>query len=377
MLTDRVIKNAKPKDKQYKLSDGDGLYLWVNPKGTKSFYYRFKWNGKDSTITIGKYPLISLVDARKKRDEYALSILNGKNPKIEVGNGTTFSQVANEWFEHKKGEWTEKTQQTNNKRLGYAVDAFGNTPINNISALDVLNLLRQIESRGTIETAKRVKSIISQVLRYAMILGLCKADVTYGLSDALQKQKKSNHSFLVKPNDIRGLLLSIDNYHGSFEVQQALKLLSYTFVRSKELRFARWEQIEGDIWRIPAENMKTKREHIVPLSKQSLAILEEMKRAYGDEGYIFPSKRHTGTPLSDNSLLGALKRMGYAGIMTVHGFRHMASTQLNEQEFDGDAIELQLCHVKGDVRSVYNKATKLEYRKKMMQHWADWLDDLI
>jgi integrase len=376
MLTDIVIRRAKPRDKQYKLSDGGGLRLLISSKGTKSFYYRYRWNGKESTITIGKYPACSLANARNKRDEFALTLQHGNNPNDNFNQSKVFTDIANEWFDRKQNEWTTKTVSTNKKRLEYAVDALGSMQIDSITALDVLNVLRNIERRGAVETAKRVKSIISQIFRYAMILGHAKSDVTYGLSDALQKPKKTNHAFLRKPEEIKDLMFSIDNYSGSVGVQYALKLLAYTFVRSKEIRFARWDQIEGDIWRIPAENVKTKREHVVPLSKQALALLDTLRIFNEDDGYIFPSSYTKTKPISDNALLLALKRMDYGGRMTVHGFRHMASTQLNEQEFDGDAIEIQLCHSKGDVRSVYNKATKLEYRKKMMQHWSDWLDDL-
>tara|TARA_R100001480_G_C4734042_1_gene181336 strand:- start:213 stop:1328 length:1116 start_codon:yes stop_codon:yes gene_type:complete len=371
MLTDLQIRNAKPKKNQYKLSDTQGLYLWVNTKGTKTFFYRYKWLGKDSTIKIGLYPKWTLTAAREKRDTYIDDIDNGINPKQEDTIGSTFIELANEWFNASKVNWTDKTEQTNKTRLSYALESFGYKDIKTITAQDVLKVCRRLEKRGSRETAKRTRAIIGSVYKYHMLY-----DVSDRVKDSLIALKQKNHPHLTDKKDIKVLMDKINNYQGSYETRMALKFVSYTFVRSRPLREAEWGEIDGNLWRIPKEKEKTKRPLIVPLSKQCLTILDDMRVVNGNKKYIFSSNFKKDTFLSESTLGRVLTRMGYGGKHTTHGFRHMASTCLNELEYDGDAIELQLSHAPTGVRGVYNKAKKLSYRTKMMQEWANWLDSL-
>lgn len=374
MLSKTIVDRAKSKDKQYKLYDTDGLHLLVSPKGTKSFYFRYAWHSKRLEIKIGRYPLTSLIGARKKRDDYLLMIENGKNPKHRLSHSKLFKDIALDWLKT-QDYLSDRTVKTTTQRLGKCIDEFGHIPISEIDSIQVLTFLQKIENRGYIETAKRTKSIISRVYEYANILNLTNINPTTGLSRILKNKKSKSFSFVKKVEDIRHLMFDINNYHGMVEVQSALKIVSYTFVRPGELRFATWSELEGDIWRIPAERTKLKKEHLVPLSIQVQTLFKELKALNYDKKYIF-SSYSKGRPISDNTLTIALKRMGYKGKQTVHGFRHLASTQLNEQGYDADAIELQLAHKIQGVRGIYNKAEKLEYRTKMMQKWADWIDAL-
>ena len=374
MLTDLKIKNAKPNGiKQYKLTDNNGLSVRINTKGTKTFLFRYKWLGKDQVITIGEYGLLTLTQAREKRDQFIDDINSGINPKEDNIKGATFKQLADEWFNATKKTWTsEKTESTNKKRLSYAIIGLGSKPIEDITAEDILKVCRKQERRGTKEVAKRTRQIIGSVYKYHMLF-----DISDRVKDSLLNIKSENHPFLIEKEDIKELLSKVDNYHGSYEVRMALKFLSYTFVRSRPLREAEWSEIDGDIWRVPAEKEKTKRPLLVPLSTQAQAILEEMKEITGDKKYVFHSNYKGKNDFFSESTLGrVLTRMGYGDDHSVHGYRHMASTTLNELEYDGDAIELQLSHAPVGVRGVYNKAKKINYRTKMMQDWADWLDSL-
>jgi len=371
MLTDLKIKKAKLKSKQYKLYDTQGLHIRINPKGKKVFVFRYDWLDSELTQEIGHYPKWSLVKAREKRDEYLDDLANGINPKEEEKKGSTFAELSNEWFHATKVNWTTKTEQTNKKRLSYAKESFGHKDIETITAKDILNVCRKIEKRGSIDTAKRTRAIIGSVYKYHMLY-----DVSDRVKDSLSAVKKKNHPHLTDKKDIKVLMDKVHNYSGSYETRMALKFLSYTFVRSRPLREAEWTEIDGNLWRIPEDKEKTKRPLIVPLSKQCQAILDDMREVTGDKKYIFCSNINKDSYLSESTLGRVLNRMGYLGKHSTHGFRHMASTCLNELEYDGDAIELQLSHAPSGVRGVYNKAKKLSYRTKMMQDWADWLDSL-
>jgi len=376
MLTDLKIRNAKLKAQQYKLSDTQGLYIWINPKGKKVFFFRYNWLNslgeiKEASISIGTYPKWSLVKAREKRDEYLDDIANGINPKQNDIKGSTFAELSLDWFNASKINWTAKTEQTNAKRLSYAIDIFGYKDILDVTAQDVLQVCRILEQRGANDTAKRTRAIIGSVFKYHMLY-----DVSERVKGSLTTVKKKNHPHLINKDEIKILMHKINNYHGSYETKMALKFLAYTFVRSRPLREAEWTEIDGNLWRIPELKEKTKRPLIVPLSKQSLSIINDMKIVNGNNRYIFSSNFKVDSFLSESTLGRVLTRMGYLGKHSTHGFRHMASTCLNELEYDGDAIELQLSHAPSGVRGVYNKAKKLSYRTNMMQDWADWLDSL-
>jgi len=371
MLTDLKIRNAKLKPKQYKLNDGLGLYVRINPTGIKSFFYRYRWFDKESTITIGNYGQITLSQARQKRDQFIDDLNAGINPKEDKTKGSTFKELADEWFDATKITWTSKTTETTNKkRLSYAILDLGPKEISSITSKDILDVCRKIEKRGAHETAKRTRAIIGSVFKYNLMF-----DPSEVVKDSLLTVESKNHSHLTEKEDIKKLLENIDNYHGAFETKKALKFLAYTFVRSRPLREAEWTEIDGDIWRIPEWKEKTRRPLLVPLSNQAQAILNEMREVNGDKQYVFSSNYKDGF-MSDSTLSRVLIRMGYLGKQSPHGFRHMASTCLNELEYDGDAIELQLSHAPRGVRGVYNKAKKLSVRTKMMQDWADWLDGL-
>ena len=372
MLTDLQIKNFKPKVKQYKKGDTQGLYLWVNTNGTKTFFFRYVWDTQEVALKIGHYPKWNLVNARKKRDEHLDDIVNGINPKGVAKKGSTFEELSKEWFNASKINWTsDKTKQTNKKRLSYAIHSFGHKDILDVTAQDVLQVCRILEQRGANDTAKRTRAIIGSVFKYHMLY-----DVSERVKGSLIVVKKKNHPHLINKDEIKILMDKINNYHGSYETKMSLKFLAYTFVRSRPLREAEWTEIDGNLWRIPFWKEKTKRPLIVPLSKQSLSIINDMKIVNGNNKYIFSSNFKVDSFLSESTLGRVLTRMGYSGKHSTHGFRHMASTCLNELEYDGDAIELQLSHAPSGVRGVYNKAKKLSYRTKMMQDWADWLDSL-
>ena len=377
MLTDKDIQNAKPnKNKRYKLSDSRGMSIRISSKGTKTFLFRYTWLGKDISIPIGEYGTLTLSQAREKRDQFIDDINAGINPKEESIKGATFKTLANQWFKAKEIKWSEGTRQTNKTRLGYAIKDLGPKPIEDVTAEDILNVCRKQERRGTKEVAKRTRAIIGSVYKYNMLY-----DVSERVKESLEDFKSENHPHLIEKKDIKGLLHKVDNYKGSYETRMALKFLSYTFVRSRPLREAEWTEIDGDIWRVPGHKEKTKRDLLVPLSTQCQELLKEIKEINGDKKYIFNSNYRDGF-LSESTLGRILTRMGYGGKHSVHGYRHMASTWLNEPEGDGglecdeDAIEIQLSHAPRGVRGVYNKAKKLNYRTKMMQDWADWLDGL-
>lgn len=378
MLTDKEIQNAKLKSKFYTLKDYDGLFIRINPKGKKVFYFRYRWldNPLYSILDIGEYGVSSskytLTKARAKRDQFIDDLNAGINPKEDTIKGATFKKLADEWFNATKKTWSDKTSQTNKTRLNYAIIDLGSKPIEDVTAEDILKVCRKQEKRNTKEVAKRTRQIIGSVYKYHMLF-----DISDRVKDSLLTIKSENHPFLIEKEDIKELLSKVDNYHGSYEVRMALKFLSYTFVRSRPLREAEWSEIDKDIWRVPAEKEKTRRPLLVPLSTQAQAILEEMKEITGDKKYVFHSNYKGKNDFFSESTLGrVLTRMGYGDDHSVHGYRHMASTTLNELEYDGDAIELQLSHAPVGVRGVYNKAKKINYRTKMMQDWADWLDSL-
>ena len=370
MLTDFDIKKATSKSIKYFLKDRRGLFLRVNPGGTKTFIYRYKWGTKTPTIKIGEYGVVTLSEAREKRDQFIDDIQAGINPQEVSTKGATFKTLANQWLKAQEIKWSAKTRQTNVTRLGYAIKDIGAKAIEDVTAEDILNICRKQERRGTKEVARRTRAIVGSIFEYHMLY-----DVSARVSKSLVIHKPVNHPHFTEKEDIKKLLNDIDNYHGSYEARMALKFLSYTFVRSKPLRLAEWTEIDGDMWRVPAHKEKTNRPLLVPLSTQAQELLKEIKQITGDKKYIFNSN-YRDNYLSDTTLGRILTRMGYGGKHSVHGFRHMASTCLNELEYDGDAIELQLSHAPVGVRGVYNKAKKLSYRTKMMQDWADWLSNL-
>ena len=389
MLVDTVIRNAKPKEKPYKLSDGRGLYLLVNPTG-KYFRFDYRFQGKRKTLSLGVYPDVSLSQARDRLNEARKFLAGGVDPSeqrkaakaiIESQAINNFETVARDWFEKKRGEWVESHSITVITRLEANVfPRLGARPVADITAPELLEVLRIMEARGAKELAQRVKQVCGQVFRYAIACGLAVRDPSADLRGALSSHKKRSMATITDPKQVGGLLRAIYGYQGHIASRCALRFAPLTFVRPGELRHAEWSEINIDLaeWKIPAEKMKMKRTHIVPLSRQAIEVLKEIEPMTGRGRYVFPSLRTGDRPMSENTVLAALRRLGYSKEeMTGHGFRAMASTLLHEKGWHSDVIELQLAHAeKNSVKAAYNHAQHLPERREMMQAWADYLDSL-
>lgn len=390
VLSDVGIRKAQPQDKQYKMTDGQGLYLLVTAKGGKYWRFDYRYDGKRKTLAIGTYPDVSLKLARDKRSDARKLLAEGIDPnefkkslkraRMEASENS-FEHVAREWLHKFSAKWSDEHTQRLTRRFEKDVFPYiGKKPVSQIDAPELLRVIRRIESRGALDTAHRALQNCGQVFRYAVATGRATQDPSGALSGALPPVRKKHHASITDTKKIGGLLRAIDGYEGQFVTRCALQFIPYSFVRPKELRHAEWIEIDFDEaeWRIPAEKMKMRDTHIVPLSTQAMAILNELKPLTGTGKYIFPSLRSSDRPMSENTINAALRRMGFGkDEMTGHGFRSMASTLLNEQGWKRDAIERQLAHSeRDDVRAAYNYAEYLPERRKMMQAWADYLDGL-
>ena len=387
MLTETKLRNAKPADKPYKLFDERGLYLIVHPNGGRWWRFKYTVGGREKLISLGTYPDVSLKRAREKRDDARSHVADGVDPSDKrqaerLAQADTFEAVAREWLP--KQSFTPKSLQKAKWHFDDLTFPYiGSRPISQLTAPEILEVVRRLERRGKIETAHRVKQRIGQVLRYAIATGRAEHDVTADLRGAITPLKVTNRPAITEPSKVGELLRAIDGYSGQPATEAALKLAPLLFVRPGELRAARWEEfnLEGEEpeWRIPAERMKMREYHIVPLAKQAVAILRDLQPVTGpDRGLMFPSLRDPNRPMSDAAITAALRRMGYPREeQSWHGFRTIASTLLNEQGWHPDLIELQLAHQeRNTVRAAYNRAQRLAERRKMMQAWADYLDGL-
>ncbi len=381
-LTDTKIKNVKAKEKDLLLTDRDGLYLAVKKSGSKIWRYRKLMKGKPIMLSIGPYPEISLADARKTCLEYNKLVVQGIHPRAQPEEASdSFETVAREWHAKKSTAWSENHAVRIMRGLESNVFPWiGQAPINSITPPALLQVIRRIEARGTIETAHRDLSVCGQVFRYGVASGYCERDVAADLRGALTPVVHKNHAAILEVQAIGELLRSIEAYQGSHIVRCALRLLPYVFVRPGELRNAEWTEFnfKSAEWRIPPEKMKARRMHIVPLSRQALEIIQnDLQPLTGSGPYLFPG-RVSARPMSENTLNAALRAMGYEkGRMTGHGFRSIASTFLNEAAWHRDAIERQLAHAEGnEVRAAYLHADFLAERRQMMQWWADALDQI-
>lgn len=385
-LTDKKIKSLKPDAKQKKVSDGKGLYLLVHPNGSKYWKLKYRINKKEKTLSIGVYPEVTLGEARDKAYEARKKIADNVDPSEEkrlkkltanIDNENSFEAVAREWHKTKALGWTERHGRYVLRRL--ELDAFpliGSRAINSITAQELLAVLRVIEKREALDVAKRIKQTCGQVFRYAVATGRAERDVSIDLQGALKVRKKTNYSSL-KEDELPEFLQTLENYKGEYQTKLALKLIILTMVRTKELIGARWEEIDfnDNLWRIPAERMKMGKPHIVPLSKQAIEILKELEKLNGDYEFVFPSRFKTRYHINNDTILSFIYGMGYKGKTTTHGFRHTASTILNENGFNSDYIEKQLSH--GDrntVRATYNHAQHIPERREMLQWYADFID---
>lgn len=387
-LTDKTVKAAKlDSGKQKKYTDGDGLYLLVNNSG-KYWRYDYRFMGKRKTLALGVYPNISLkkaregcINARKNLDKdidpgYQKKL--DKALKMEAAENT-FGALSSEWFSKQK--WTQGHSRTVQSRLDRDILPYlKNRPINKITAKEVLIICRRVEKRGAVESAHRIKTIISQIMRYCVASELIESDPCRDLKGALEQSIPKHMAAITSPKEAGALMRSIDDYNGQEITRSALKLAPLVFVRPGELRKADWSEIDFDRkqWIIPSEKMKGRIKHIVPLSRQAVQIINDIKPLTGDGRYLFPSPRTTARPMSENGILSALRRMGYAKEeMSGHGFRGMASTLLHELGWKTELIEMQLAHKDPNaVRSAYNHAKYLPERTEMMQTWADYLDNL-
>lgn len=387
-LTDPIIKAAKPKEKPYKLSDGQGLTLLIQPNGSKWWRYRYRINGKEKMLAIGTYPDVTLKKAREMRvtaDDLLKQSIDPSQHKQEqkqiaaIAAENSFESVARQWWNHWKHARTERHADYVIRRLEADIfPVIGNKPIHSITAPTLLMAIKKIESRGALDIAKRALSTCGQVFRYAVGHGLAERNPATDIkpSDVLKPTRKANYARLDQ-KDLPELLQKIEEYDGQPLTRIALQLMALTFVRTGELIGARWEEIDmtAKQWRIPAERMKMRTPHIVPLSSQSLTLINELRTLALDDVLLFPSERRDGKTMSNNTILYALYRLGYHSRMTGHGFRGVASTILHEQGYNHEYIELQLAHSPRDaVSAAYNHALYLDQRAKMMQEWADYLD---
>ena len=389
-LSDTAIRSAKPRSKDYKLFDGGGLYLLVTSNGGTRWRLKYRHDGKEKLLALGVYPDVSLKEARRRREEAREQLAMGIDPgaqkkaikaAIKTESTSSFEVVAREWFDKFKDSWVDHHGKKIFARLEKDIfPLIGGKAIGSVTAPELLDVLRRIEARGAIETAHRTLQNCGQIFRYAIATGRAERDPAADLRDALSPVNATNFASITESKEIGALLRDIDAYTGNLIVRAALRMAPYVFVRPGELRRAEWSEfnMEDAEWRIPASRMKMKEKHIVPLSRQVVSILEDLRQYTGHTRYLFPSMRAESAPISDMTLLGGLRRMGYdKDTMTVHGFRSMASTLLNEQGYNRDWIERQLAHgERNTVRASYNFAQYLPERRKMMQEWSDYLDGL-
>ena len=389
-LTDTAIRAIKPTSKTAKFFDGGGLYLEVAPSGGKWWRLKYRFQGKEKRISLGTYPTIGLKEARERREETKKILANGIDPSAQrqaIKVSTTsidkdsFEVVTREWFDkhvvNLAPSYSKKVRSLFERQI---FPVLGAKPIAEVEPTDVLNAARHVEQTGAIETAHRLIQICGQVFRYAIATGRTKYDVSTGLHAALPKVNVKHMATLTDKKRIGQLLRAIDAYGGFFPVRCALRLAPLLFVRPGELQKAEWTEFDlpAAEWRLPASKMKMRQRHIVPLSSQALSILAELQPYTGNGQFLFPSIRTTTKPIALESMLVAIRSMGFTqDEMTMHGFRGMASTLLNEMGYNRDWIERQLAHGERDhVRAAYNYAEHLPERRRMMQEWADYLDGL-
>ncbi len=389
-LNDTAIRNAKPKAAPYKLSDGGGLFLLVNTNGSKWWRHSYRFDGKQKTISLGVYPEVSLKDARGKHAEARKKLAQGTNPSVDrkleksarlEDSKNSFELLARDWVTTQLRSLTQSHRDRTLKRFEhYLFPWIGNQPIKSIKAPDLLDCLRRIQKLNKLETAHRTLQAAGQVFRYAVQQGLASRDITSDLKGAIPAPTVKHMASLTEPDQVAGLLKAIEGFTGGLIVQHALKLAPLVFVRPGELRRAKWADIDLKTAEWKYQVSKTKTEHIVPLSKQALAIFNALHPISGNREFVFPGAHDPKKPMSDAAINAALKRLGYdtQKDITGHGFRAMARTILHERlNFDPLIIEQQLAHrVPDALGSAYNRTKFLAQRKLMMQHWADYLDAL-
>jgi integrase len=398
-LSDVAIRNAKPDAKIRKLSDGGGLQLWIMPQGSRLWRLAYRMHGKQKLLAIGAYPAHSLAAARAVRDAAKMLMARGVDPSDQkrahklataAARGNTFAVIAAELLEKKRREGRAKVTLHKLEWLhGIACEEIGKCPVAEITASEVLSVLKKVEAKGRLETAKRLRAVVGDVFRYAIATARADNDPTFALRGALTAPKVKHRAAITEPKALGALLRAIDSFQGQPTTVAALKLMAYLFPRPGELRQAEWREFDLDktVWEIPAKRTKMRRPHRVPLPKQALVILLDLQTVTGRSALVFPGygvsggegRRVTPRPMSENTLNSALRRMGYlSDEMTAHGFRAAASTLLNESgKFSADAIERALAHQDADaVRRAYARGEHWQERVTMAQWWADHLDAL-
>lgn len=387
-LTATEIKAAKPKEKAYKLSDGGGMYLEIFPNGTKSWRLKYRIGGKEKRVVFGVYPTVTLAEARTKRDEAKRILAAGGDPGQEkqaekqakiMAVANSFERLALEWHDHKRPNWS----------AGYASDILeylnkdifpyiGSRSITDIKPPEMLAVLRKMEQRGVLDKLKKTRQACRQIFTYAVITGRAENNPVVELASALKAPKQKHFPHLLT-EQIPGFLQALSSYSGSMVTRNATRLLMLTGLRTIELRSSEWADIDFDkgVWNIPAERMKMRRPHLVPIASQVKALLEEIHQLTGRGKFVFPGRNDAGKPMSEASINQVIKRIGYDGKATGHGFRHTLSTILHEQGYNTSWIETQLAHVdKNSIRGTYNHAQYLDGRREMLQWYADYMESL-
>ncbi|HQW57656.1 MAG TPA: tyrosine-type recombinase/integrase [Gammaproteobacteria bacterium] len=389
MLKPVHITNAKPKDRPYKLFDGEGLYLLIKPNGGRLWYWKYYYLGKEKKLAIGPYRDISLAQAREIRSEARKLLAIGKDPSLakqeqkrikirEAGN--TFEMIAREWLDHKEELWEAKTKQTKVRRLEmYVFPVIGHLPITDITPMTLLECIRRIESKKAYDVARRMKQTMSGVFRYAVITGRVSGDPTPALDGALKPMKRGHYA-AISSRELPDFLASMNrNDHRVFlQTRLGMELLLLTFVRTSELIGSKWHEFDLDeaIWVIPAERMKTRKEHVVPLARQVVEKLRQLRELSGRSEWVLPSQCNSRKHMSNNTIRTAIVRMGYGGRMTGHGCRALAMSTIKERlGYRHEIVDRQLSHVHhNSVTRAYDRAEWIEDRTKMMQDWADYID---
>lgn len=388
MLTDTEIRKSKPSDKPYRLSDQGGLFVKIMQSGGKLWQWKYRFEGKEKLMSFGKYPDVPLALARERHGQARKLLATGIDPMAErkavktaekSSTENSFQSISNKWLEHwQVGKSPRHVDYVKRRIEADVLPALGSRPIAEIEAPELVAMAKAIEDRGARDIAKRALETVGQIFRYSLAHGYSKRNPSSEIrpSDILKSTRKQNYA-RVDQKDLSALLKAIEVYQGTHITRLAIKLISQTFVRTSELIGARWAEfdIENKRWNIPAERMKMRTPHIVPLSKQALEVLDTLRTLTGSSELLFPGDRDSKRPMSNNTILKALERMGYKGRMTGHGFRGLASTILHEQGFNHEHIELQLAHApRNAVSAAYNHALYLAPRAKMMQYWADYLE---
>jgi integrase len=386
-LNDPQIRKAKSGEKPIKLTDGKGLYLLLTVSGSKLWRFDYRFLGKRKTLALGSYPEVSLAKARERTAEAREKVADGIDPSDErraakVALGDTFRAVSQAWYDNNKNSAEPATRNKWLFLLEHAYSELADKPCRSISAADLVRMVRQINDQGLAETARRAFALSGRVFRYAVAHSLADRDPSRDVSlrDILPPQTVEHHASVTDPNAVGALLRAIRGYEGRLPTRLAMELAALVFVRPGELRMAEWAELDAERaeWRIPAARMKMREQHLVPLSRQALAVLDELRPITGDGKFLFPSERTNARAMSENTINAALRRLGYStDDMTGHGFRSMASTLLHELGFTHAVIERQLAHAeRNKVSAAYNFAEYLPERKAMMQQWADYLDKL-